>query len=255
MGLQGLRRLAIMLVFFLTIATVVAISEHDSSQVALLASSLLVILAWQWRRSVVRALAILWCAAFVLVIPASFAAYQSGLHYATWLPPSARARVILWEYTAEQTLTNPLLGVGVESTPVLAERQKAGASREQPEGFIFPRTLGRHAHDMFLHSWYELGAIGALLLAIAGATVIVLILSLPALAQPFAIGTFSAFAIDGAFAWGMWQSWFMCAVALLPIYLRIATAAVEKETETLKQAVLAAALPPQGRMDGLPRAR
>ena len=81
---------------------------------------------------------------------------------------------------------------------------------------------------MFLQSWYELGAIGALLLAIAGATVIVLMLSLPALAQPFAIGTFAAFAIDGAFAWGMWQSWFMCAVALLPIYLRIATAAVEK---------------------------
>ena len=114
MGLKGSRRLAIMLVFFLTIATVVGISQHDSSQVALLASSLLVILTWQWRRSAVRALAILWCAAFVLVIPASFAAYQSGLHYAAWLPPSARARVILWEYTAEQTLTNPILGVGVE---------------------------------------------------------------------------------------------------------------------------------------------
>ena len=50
-----------------------------------------------------------------LVIPASFAAYLSGLHYASWLPPSARARVILWEYTAEQTLTNPFLGVGVGS--------------------------------------------------------------------------------------------------------------------------------------------
>ena len=217
-----------MIPFFAVIAAVVALSEHDSSQVALIASGLVVMLAWKWRTLVVRALAVFWCAAFVFVIPASFAAYESGLHFAKWLPKSARARVILWEYTAEQASNHPLLGVGVDSTPRLSIEQKATVNREQPEGFIFPRTTGRHAHNIFLQTWYELGAVGSLLLAIAGAAVVMLIFSLPAAAQPFAGGAFAAFALVGAFGWGIWQSWFMCAVALLPLYLHIAAAAVRK---------------------------
>jgi O-antigen ligase len=88
--------------------------------------------------------------------------------------------------------------------------------------------MGHHAHNIFLQTWYELGAIGALLLAIAGATVALLIFRLPILAQPFVAGGFAAFAIVGAFAWGMWQSWFLCAVGLVPLYLRVATASVEE---------------------------
>jgi O-antigen ligase len=169
----------------------------------------------------------------VLVIPASFIAYQSGLHLATWLPYSARARIILWEYAGEQVFAHPILGVGVESTPVLANQQKAAGTFEQPEGFVFPRRIGHHAHNMFLHAWYELGAAGTFLLALAGAAVITLIVLLPASAQPFATGTFAAFALVGAFAWGMWQSWFMCAVGLVPLYLRVATAAVEEQAGSL----------------------
>jgi O-antigen ligase len=157
-----------------------------------------------------------------LVIPASFLAYDSGLHLSEWLPQSARARVILWEYTAEKTLERPLLGVGVDSTPRLREQQKAKFGRKKPAGFIYPRTMGHHAHNIYLQSWFELGALGALLLAAAGASIALLMLLLAASAQPFAAGTFAAFAVVGGFAWGMWQSWFMCAVALLPIYLRVA---------------------------------
>jgi hypothetical protein len=215
-----------MVLFFAAIAAVIALSEHDSSQVALIVSSLVVILAWKWQSLVIRALAVCWCAAFVLVLPASFAAYESGLHLADWLPKSARARVILWEYTAEQTLNRPLLGVGADSTPRLSIEQKGTLTPERPEGFVFARRTGHHAHNIFLQTWYELGAVGALLLAVAGAAVVLLIFLLPVSAQPFAAGAFAAFATVGAFAWGMWQSWFMCGVALLPIYLRVATAAV-----------------------------
>jgi hypothetical protein len=127
----------------------------------------------------------------------------------------------------EPALAHPLLGIGVESTPVLSRQQKATAPPEQPEGFVFPRTIGHHGHNIFLQAFHELGAVGALLLAIAGAAVVVLILLLPATAQAFAGGAFAAFALVGAFAWGMWQSWFMCAVGLLPLYLRVAAAACE----------------------------
>ena len=69
--------------------------------------------------------------------------------------------------------------------------------------------------------------LGAVLFAIAGAAVVMLIFYLPAASQPFAAGTFAAFALVGAFAWGMWQTWFMCAAGLLPLYLRVASAASE----------------------------
>ena len=137
LALKGARRTVATTVFFATLAAAIALSEHASSQMALIGSGLVVLVATRRRpEPVIRALAVVWCAAFVLVIPASFIAYQSGLHLATWLPMSARHRVILWEATAEQTLAHPLLGVGVKSTAALTEREKAAAPPDQPEGFV-----------------------------------------------------------------------------------------------------------------------
>jgi len=234
MGLARTRRTIAMILFFAVISTVIMMSEHDSSQVALVASSLVVMLALKWRTLVIRSLAVLWCAAFVFVIPANFIAYENGLHFAHWLPKSARARIILWEYTAEQVLNHPLLGVGVDSTPFLTEQQKASSPPELPEGYAYRRTMGHHAHSIYLQTWSELGAVGALFLAAAGAAVVLLIALLPIAAQPFAAGAFASFAIVGAFAWGMWQSWFLCAVAVVPLYLRVTTAAVEEQPASRK---------------------
>ena len=229
LGLTSTRRWVAIAIFTMLIVIVISLSEHDSSQVALIGSGLVATLAWRWSALVIRALAILWCAAFVLVIPASFAAYGNGLHFAEWLPKSARARVILWEFTAEQVLNRPLLGVGVDSTRQLQPTGKnATIAPDKPKGFVVARTLGHHAHSIFLQTWYELGAAGALLLAIAGAAVVLRALRLPEAAQPFAAASFAAFAIVGAFAWGMWQSWFMCALGLVALYLRVATAAIEQ---------------------------
>ena len=91
LALMGLatRRTIAMVLFFVAITTVIALSERKNpSQVAIIASSLVVMLAWKWRTLVIPTLAILWCAAFVFVIPASFAAYESGLH----LPIGCRSR-------------------------------------------------------------------------------------------------------------------------------------------------------------------
>jgi hypothetical protein len=227
-GLTGNIRIAAVSTFLVTIAVVVIASVHLSSEVALLGSSIVAMAMWWWPRYVIRALVAIWCVSFVLVVPASFIAYQSGLHFANWLPGTARERVIIWEYTAEQVLRHPLLGVGIESTPVLSAQQRASGLLERPEGFIYPRTLGSHAHDIYLQAWFELGAVGVLLLAGAGAAIVMLVPSLPTSAQPFAAGTFAVFALMAAFAWGMWPAWFMCSVALLPIYLRVAAASSNK---------------------------
>jgi hypothetical protein len=54
MGLIGARRTIALAVFFVTLAIAIAISQHDSSQVALIRSSIILLLAWIWRRPVVR---------------------------------------------------------------------------------------------------------------------------------------------------------------------------------------------------------
>jgi hypothetical protein len=73
-----------------------------------------------------------------------------------------------------------------------------------------------------LQSWYELGLFGAVLMAIAGAAVAWRMQLLPGLAQPFAAAAFATLMTIASLAWGMWQVWLLCAIALVPIYLVLA---------------------------------
>jgi O-antigen ligase len=215
----------------LVLATVVAVafSQRQSSQLALVVSALVFALAWVSRSAASHALAIAWCLAFVVVVPASFAAYKADLHMAEWLPTSARARVIIWEYTAERVLERPLLGIGAASTRAL---QPKGEEAEQPPGFIYPRTTGWHAHNLFLQVWYELGAFGAVLVAFSGAWLALRIQHLPLHAQPFASASFAAPATASGFASDLWQTWLLCSVGLMVLYLLAAAYATRSRDHT-----------------------
>jgi O-antigen ligase len=214
------RRTLLSVLFVVALAVPIGLSQHDSSQIGLAASMLILPFAWFNARAVIRGLALVWCLGFALVLPLDILAYKAELHLADWLPRSARARIIIWEYTAERVLERPLLGVGADSTP--GAKAEAAKRPEQPEGFVQPRTTGHHAHDIFLQSWYELGLVGAVLMAIAGAAVILRMLLLPRPAQPFAAAAFTLLAVIAAFAWGMWQTWLLCAVGLFALYLLMA---------------------------------
>ncbi|MBM3542927.1 MAG: O-antigen ligase family protein [Alphaproteobacteria bacterium] len=229
------RTLAIIL-FTLAFAIPILVSEHDSSIVALFGSILVFFVARFWSRATIRALAALWCLGFVLILPLNFLAYNAQLHLAEPLPASHRARIIIWEYTSERTLERPLFGIGMDSTPGMhpdPPLKTAPSQREKPEGFVFKRTTAHHAHNIFLQSWYELGLIGAILLATTGVLVVMRIDLLPPRAQPYAAAAFAAFALIASFAWGMWQTWFMCAVALLPLYVAIASVTARSPTDSL----------------------
>jgi len=149
---------------------------------------------------------------------------------AEWLPDSFRARIIIWEYTAERVFDHPWIGVGANSTRVLKELDTAETA-EWPEGFIYPRTIGWHAHDLFLQAWFELGGIGAFLIAFAGAMVALRISLLQVEAQRFAAASFATFMAIAAFGWGMWQTWFLSSAALSLIVL-LAAARLSPESGT-----------------------
>jgi O-antigen ligase len=208
--------------FFLALAVPIGVSEHNSSQIGLIASALVLLLASANARAVIRGLALAWCLGFALVLPLGLLAYKAELHLADWLPASARARIIIWDYTAERVLERPFLGIGADSTP--GAKAAAGAPREKPRGFAQARSTGHHAHSLFLQSWYELGFLGVLLAAIAGAAVVLRLALLPGPAQPYAAAAFTMFAVIAGLAWGMWQVWLVCAVGLLALYLLMAAA-------------------------------
>jgi O-antigen ligase len=227
---RGTYRAVLTGLFFAAVAAVVFISEHQSSQMALIASVPTFWLAWVWRKLAIRVLAIVWCAAFVLVLPLDFVAYKADLHMASWMPDSFRARIIIWEYTAERVFEHPWFGIGANCTHVLAKPERDVS--DQPEGFVYPRTTGWHAHDLFLQTWYELGLIGAILIAAAGAVLVTRMTLLPVESQPFAVASFTVFMVIAAFAWGMWQAWLVCAVGLLVLYFQTAARATGGEHRT-----------------------
>ena len=219
--LEGLaKRNAIVVSYFVIISTPILLSEHDSSKVALLVSTVAFVFASFWGRSVIFALAGLWCASYLLVIPLDTAAYKLGWHQAHWLPSSFRARIVIWEHTTEQISAKPWFGVGVRSTQEMQKPSTPTVERSQEPG----RGLGRHAHSLFLQTWFELGTIGAVLAALAGGAVATRIRLLPKGAQPFGVATFVAFATIAAFAWGLWETWWMASVGLAALYLSLGAA-------------------------------
>lgn len=191
-------------------ACAAAISRHETSQISLVVASVVLFASFRAPVLVNRTLMLCWVLAFALVVPAVSLAFQAGWHQASWLPRTAQARIILWSVTAEKLRQAPILGIGIRSTRVLDGIQNAHV--EKPDGFVYARRTGRHAHNFYLQSWYELGAVGACLAAIAGAAVVFGLGRLPPETIPFANALFATFAILAAFAWDIWQTWLMAAL-------------------------------------------
>lgn len=196
-------------------------SEHETSQIALVVGILVFALSQLSSRIVVMGLAAVWCLAFVAAIPAARVAYDvAELHKADWLPETGRARIIMWGYTAKQIPKAPILGIGIRSTRVLDKRQLANV--EKPADHVVRPRPGRHAHNLFLQTWFELGLIGVAFLIALGLLVLRRIARMPETIRPFANAQFAAFVAVAAFAWGMWQSWLLAGYALTTLYLLLA---------------------------------
>lgn len=198
------------------VGAVVALqSAHASSRLALgcgIAMAAVAVLVP--RRAVPIAIAV-WLGLWILVLPISKALYAGGLHLDERVPFSFRARIILWNYTADQIPNRPLLGVGVDGTkPLDRARNKNWETRP---GHVYPQRTAEHAHNVYLQLWYELGLIGVVLVAGAGLTVIRRVGQRSG--SPLALATMMAAALLLATSWGLWQPWLLGALAVTSILL------------------------------------
>ena len=205
-------------------------SEHETSMLALMFSGVACLGMMALPRLMRPLIVAGWVVATILVIPIAVASYSAGLHQAKWIPETGRSRIILWSVTANKVLEAPVLGVGVAATKDLDELAKPAAA--QPQDHSYPLRTGRHSHNIFMQTWYELGAVGAVLLLTAGLLLLRALARLPEALQPYAWASFVAAVLIGAFSWGLWQTWFLAAFGIWMLLLALA-AAVAREAATV----------------------
>ena len=187
-------------------------SQSQTAQLAILVvvgSLLLAIASPTLARWVMMAGFSAWLA---LVVPASLAMFSAELHKSKELFNSARARVIIWNYTAEQVLENPILGVGTNSTRYIDEARTKPA--ETPKDLVVAPATRAHPHNIYLQIWYELGIVGVVAFGILGISLLLKTSVLPQPAAAFAIAHFAICMTVIAPTYGLWQNWFQSAIVL-----------------------------------------
>jgi len=210
-------------------ATAAFNSEHESSMIALVVGCLILV-GMTVAPTVSRVLVVAaWFAATMLIVPAANFAHDTGLHRADWIPETARNRIVLWNVTADRLHRAPILGIGIGSTKPLDEEAAASAPLEP--GDTYAQRTGRHAHNIFMQTWYELGAIGAVLLLVIGLIALRAMARLPSADQPFAFASFASTMVLAAFTWGIWQPWFICAFGLWTVLLLVALDATRRAND------------------------
>ena len=194
------------------VAAATFLSYHDASKVALIASAAIYGVSRYSPRLARMAVTAAWVAASIAVVPVVMYSYAHGLQNSEAIPGSARARVVLWNYEAEQIPAHALFGKGIDSVRYYDELE--GPSAETIPGEVSPQRNGRHSHNVFLQVWYEFGLVGVALFMSAGLLAIRRISRVNAEDLPFVNASFVTCMTIASFSWGMWQTWYIAAVCL-----------------------------------------
>jgi O-antigen ligase len=157
-----------------------------------------------------------WVIACLAVVPLTLTLHRLDLHNAPWLQDSFRHRIIIWNHTAEETLKSPIFGIGAGMMYRLDPHGVVPEEGEQWSGGAV------HAHNVYLQTWFELGAIGAALLTLIGLAVLERMKRVPADVLPFAHATFASAMAMAAASYGTWQAWFIAMFEMTFIMFAIA---------------------------------
>ena len=219
LGLSGRSRVWLLLAF-VPLAAAILGSSHGTSMIAL-AGGALTFSLFAAAPGLTRRLVIVgWAAATLLVVPAASLAYSSGLYQSKWLVKTAQHRVVIWGYTSEQIAKAPWLGIGLGSTRALFHDKTQ--VREVAPGSDFERTAHWHTHNGYLQTWYEAGAVGALLLFAIGLAVLRSISRLAPAAQPYMHAAFVSSALMAASSFSLWQAWFLASFGITAVLCAVA---------------------------------
>jgi O-antigen ligase len=202
-----------MLAGVVPVAAAIFMSEHATSQIAFVGASIAFAGFQVWPAATRRAIICGWTAAILLVVPLALIAYQSKLYLSGWLPRSAQHRIVIWGYTSQQIAKTPIFGAGITTTRALSEPGRLDVPLAP--GSDFQLTGQWHAHNAYLQTWHEAGAVGAVILFSIGLLVIRSLTRAPAQVQPYLYATFATCALIGGSSFSPWQSWFIASFAFV----------------------------------------
>lgn len=218
------RVLVVLLIAGTAVAT--GISNHETSKLALVAGLVGFGLAFLTPRLAICLAMLAWTAGVLGAVPAARIAYDPlALHEAPWLQETAQARIVIWNNVANRVADAPIIGSGVRSGLVLSDRGKLAPAPSPASGE--GTSVPRHAHNVYLQTWFELGLIGAGLFLAAGLAALRALARMPVRTQPYALATFAVFMAEILSSWEVWQGWFLALFALTPLYLALAVRSAE----------------------------
>lgn len=205
-------------IWLTAVAAAAFVSESETAKLAVIAGLALYGLAQVSRRWAFRAAAVGWTALALGIAVWVLLVFPPGNSLQSRLPFSAEDRVIVWRYTIAEMANAPFFGVGANMTPILHEREKA-ADPAKSQAHV-PR-LGHHAHNVFLQTWFELGAVGAVLLWALGLACLQVARTMPPATTAFALALFASATAVASTGYGMWQLWLLASGFLAVALLRL----------------------------------
>ena len=131
-------------------------------------------------------------------------------------PLSGMNRLITWKFTSQKIMEKPLLGWGLRTSRILpggGEKYDIVKVRENGSRQVISRDffIPLHPHNQFLQIWLELGALGAIVFALAGAVLILRIRLLPIYRSrsEWMIGAIVTLMVYSQISFGAWQNWWI----------------------------------------------
>jgi O-antigen ligase len=206
-------------------------SKHATSKMAFAGAAVVFVGFAVWPGATRRAVAWGWVATIMLVAPLAALAYRGELYTASWLPRSAQHRVVIWGYTSQLLGKSPLLGAGIDAARANNDADSYDAPFAPDSDFRV--STGHHSHNIYLQTWYEMGAVGAALLLAIGLLLLNALARTPGDAQPFLYASFVTCALLGGSSFSLWQPWFMASFGLVAGFAMVSAVLADANSRQL----------------------
>jgi len=197
-------------------------SAHATSKIAILGSAGAYGLYLLSPRIASRLVLTGWVAATLFVVPLALLAYASNLYLADWLAPSAQHRIVIWGYTGEQIAKAPVVGVGVNTARALYNPDDYDSPRAPGSAYQLSTSL--HSHNVYLQTWYETGAVGAIFLFAIGLMIFKSVSNAPFDTRLALCATLVSCALLGSSSFSLWAPWFMASFGLAAVFATLGNA-------------------------------
>ena len=204
-------------------------SEHETSKLAFVVATLAFGLSSLWPSIMSKALRVGWLIPLLLIAPLSIIAHDLFKSQTDeWLQESAKHRLVIWNNVAKRVPDAPILGHGTRSLYQLNLDEKARGRGHNVLGYD---AIPPNAHNIYLQTWYELGAIGVLIAAAGGLLILRSINDMPPRIFSLTIAAASTGMVQMLSNFELWQIWYLSSLALTVVLVSMARTAFSKPSE------------------------